>query len=164
MVYNKGQRITFEQSSPSGILLFRETSAILCAYGSRILSLPVVADIYLEKYKGIRLMFNTLTSALSGNYCNFGVFALYQDSALQNVLDVSLQVILQIPLNDVLTYIKLSKAYYAFLEVLFRNHLDMLSGLDSAIFIQLVQSNHEGLQSSGKISHTILNVFFKKGL
>ena len=52
-VFNKGQRIFFEQSSANGILLFRETSAILCAYGSRILQVPVNQDIYLEKYKGI---------------------------------------------------------------------------------------------------------------
>ena len=94
-------------------------------------------------------MLNTLSCALSGNYCNYGVFALYNDSALQNALDVSLQVCLQIPIADVLAYIKLSKAYYAFLEILFRNHLDMLSGLDSSVFIQLVNCNHEGLQSSG---------------
>ena len=49
---NKGQRIFFEQSSANGILLFRETSSILCAYGSRILQVPVQQDIYLEKYKG----------------------------------------------------------------------------------------------------------------
>ena len=49
-------------------------------------------DIYVEKYKGIRLMLNVLSCALSGNYVNFGVFSLYQDPALQNSLDVSLQV------------------------------------------------------------------------
>ena len=147
-VFNKGQRIFFEQSSANGILLFRETSAIICAYGSRILLVPVRADIYLEKYKGIRLMLNTLTCALSGNYVNFGVFNLYEDKALQNSFDVALQVCLQIPLADVLAYVKLSKAYFAFLEILFRNHLDVLSGLDSSVFIQLVRNNHEGLQSS----------------
>jgi exportin-7 len=146
-VHNKGQRIIFDQSSANGILLFRETSAILCTYGSRILQQPVMNDIYLEKYKGIRLMLNVLTCALSGNYVNFGVFTLYQDKALQNALDVALQTCLQIPVSDVLTFIKLSKAYYSFLEVLFRNHLDVLSGLDSAVFIQLVKTNHEGLQS-----------------
>ena len=99
---------------------------------------------------GIRLMLNTLTCALSGNYVNFGVFNLYEDPALQNSFDVALQVCLQIPLSDVLAYVKLSKAYFAFLEVLFRNHLDVLSGLDSPVFIQLVKTNHEGLQSSGK--------------
>lgn len=104
-------------------------------------------------------MFNTLSCALSGNYCNYGVFGLYNDNALQNALDVCLQVCLQIPIADVLTYIKLSKAYYAFLEVLFRNHLDMLSQLDSAVFIQLVQSNHEGLQSSGIYYFSVLMTF-----
>lgn len=149
-VANKGVRIFFENSSANGILLFRETSAIVCAYGSRILHVPVQQSIYLEKYKGIRLMLNTLTNALSGNYVNFGVFALYNDPALQAALDVSLQMCLQIPVADVIAYVKLSRAYFAFVEVLFRNHLDVLSGLDSPVFIQLVKSNLEGLQSSGK--------------
>ena len=105
-------------------------------------------------------MLNTLTCALSGNYVNFGVFNLYEDPALQNSFDVALQVCLQIPLSDVLAYVKLSKAYFAFLEVLFRNHLDVLSGLDSPVFIQLVKTNHEGLQSSGKISFTKEDISF----
>eukprot|EP01034_Spumella_vulgaris_P021786 gene21786-27855_t len=147
-VLNKGQRISFENSSANGILLFRETSAILCAYGSRILQVPVQQNIYLEKYKGIRLMLNTLANALSGNYVNFGVFSLYNDKALQNALDVSLQMCLQIPLSDVMAYVKLSRAYFAFIEILFRNHLDVLSGLDSAVFIQLIKTNQEGLQSA----------------
>ncbi len=107
-------------------------------------------SIYLEKYKGIRLMLNTLANALSGNYVNFGVFSLYGDKALQSALDVSLQMCLQIPLSDVMAYVKLSRAYFAFIEILFRNHLDVLSGLDSAIFIQLIKTNQEGLQSSGE--------------
>ncbi len=152
---NKGQRISFENSSANGILLFRETSAILCAYGSRILQVPVQQNIYLEKYKGIRLMLNTLANALSGNYVNFGVFNLYGDKALQNALDVSLQMCLQIPLADVMAYVKLSRAYFAFVEILFRNHLDMLSGLDSAVFLQLVKTNQEGLQSSGQIYYLL---------
>lgn len=147
-VANKGVRIHFENSSANGILLFRETSAIVCAYGSRILQVPVQQNIYLEKYKGIRLMLNTLTNALSGNYVNFGVFALYNDQALQNALDVSLQMCLQIPVSDVMAYVKLSRAYFSFLEILFRNHLDVLSGLDSPVFLQLIKTTQEGLQSS----------------
>lgn len=95
-------------------------------------------------------MLNTLTNALSGNYVNFGVFSLYNDQALQNSLDVSLQICLQIPISDVLAYVKLSRAYFAFLEILFRNHLDSLSGLDAAVFIQLLKANQEGLQSNGE--------------
>ena len=36
-VSNKANRVNFDNSSPNGILLFRETSSIVCAYGSRIL-------------------------------------------------------------------------------------------------------------------------------
>lgn len=147
-VYNKGVRVAFDQSSANGILLFRETSEVLCSYGSRVLSLPVEQDIYVEKYKGIRLLLNTLSFALSGNYVNFGVFALYGDKALQNSFDVSLQLCLNIPLEDVLAYVKLSKAYFQFLEILLKNHLDVLCGLDANIFIIVVRTIHEGLQSN----------------
>lgn len=148
-VLNRVQRIVFDQSSANGILLFKEASKILCSFGSRILSVPVRQDIYREKYKGIQLMLNTLTNALNGNYVNFGVFALYNDNALQNALDVSLQMCLQIPQNDVLTYLKLSKSFYAFFEILFRNHLSVIAGLDTIVFNQLIKLTHEGLQSSG---------------
>jgi hypothetical protein len=45
-VYNKAQRLMFDQSSPNGILLFREASKILVAYGSRILQQPFRTDVY----------------------------------------------------------------------------------------------------------------------
>lgn len=147
-VHNKNQRIVFDQSSANGILLFRETSAIVCTYGSRLLQLPVVQNIYVEKYKGIRLILEVLTASLCGNYVNFGVFSLYNDKALQNAMDVALQMCLQIPLSDIVAYVKLSKAFYAFLEILFRNHLDVLCGLDSPVFLQLVKTIYEGLQSN----------------
>jgi exportin-7 len=132
-------------------LLFRETSAVVCAYGSRLLVQPVLRDIYVEKYKGVSLILQALTCALSGGYVNFGVFALYDDKALQNAMDVSLQLCLQIPTEDVMTYMKLSRAYFGYLEVLFSHHLDVMCGLDSAVFNRLVKTVHEGLQSSGKL-------------
>lgn len=148
-VQNKTSRITFDQSSAGGILLFRDTSRILCTYGNKILQAPVVADVYAEKYKGIRLMLNVLVFALSGNYVNFGVFELYEDPALQNAMDIALQTCLSIPSTDIMAYVKLSKAYFGFLEVLFKNHLDLLVRLDSSIFSQLLMANLEGVQSSG---------------
>ncbi len=39
LVQNRSQRLTFEISSPNGILLFREASRLVCTYGSRILTL-----------------------------------------------------------------------------------------------------------------------------
>lgn len=36
----------FDQSSPNGILLFREASKVLVAYGSRVLQHPYRTDVY----------------------------------------------------------------------------------------------------------------------
>ena len=48
LVYNKGQRLTFDASSPNGILLFREASAVIVAYGRRVLDTQLAsgADVY----------------------------------------------------------------------------------------------------------------------
>lgn len=91
---------------------------------------------------------NVLNSSLGGNYVCFGVFALYNDPALDNALDVALQMALSVPLEDVLSYPKLSKAYYGFIEILFRNHKKTVFALDTAIFMQIMTAVHEGLQSS----------------
>lgn len=83
-VHNKTQRLTFDSSSPNGILLFREVSKVLMTYGNRILSTsPPSTDPYSTRYKGIWICFQMLTRSLSGNYVNFGVFELYGDPALQ---------------------------------------------------------------------------------
>ncbi|KAE8038477.1 hypothetical protein FH972_010982 [Carpinus fangiana] len=67
-VLNKAQRLTFDSSSPNGILLFREVSKLIVAYGSRILSLPNAAEIYAFKYKGIWI---SLTIISRGNMVRY---------------------------------------------------------------------------------------------
>ncbi|KAG0447142.1 hypothetical protein HPP92_028453 [Vanilla planifolia] len=94
-VYNKTQRLTFDSSSPNGILLFREVSN---------------SDIYGNKYKGIWISLTILSRALSGNYVNFGVFELYGDRALAEALDIALKMTLSIPLVDVLAFRKCATA------------------------------------------------------
>ncbi|XP_071690173.1 uncharacterized protein [Rutidosis leptorrhynchoides] len=145
-VLNKAQRLTFESSSVNGILLFREVSKLLVAYGSRILSMPNVADIYGFKYKGIWIALTVLTRALAGNYVNFGVFELYGDRALADALDIALKMTLSVPLADILAYRKLTKAYYAFLEVLFNSHIVFMLNLDLNTFMHIVGSLESGLK------------------
>lgn len=60
-VLNKSQRLTFDSSSPNGILLFREVSKLIVAYGSRILTFPNAADVYTYKYKGIWICLTILS-------------------------------------------------------------------------------------------------------
>ncbi|XP_066369486.1 uncharacterized protein [Miscanthus floridulus] len=145
-VLNKAQRLTFDSSSPNGILLFREVSKIVVAYGSRILLLPNGTDIYGSKYKGIWISLTVLSRALCGNYVNFGVFELYGDRALADALDISLKMTLSVPLSDILAFRKLSKAYFGYMEVLFNNHIKFVLNLDTNTFIHIVSSLESGLK------------------
>ena len=148
-VHNKTQRLTFDSSSASGILLFREVSKSLCAYGSRILDLPVntSSDPYNQRYKGIWISCSVLTRALGGNYVNFGVFELYGDPALRNALDICLKMVLSMSTKDILAYKKVAKSYYAFVDVLCHNHVAALARRDDATFVSIVGSLEAGVKS-----------------
>lgn len=147
LAYNKAQRVMFDQSSANGILLFRELSKVVVAFGSRIQSLQVGKNAYAEKYKGIALCLGILYRALGGNYVNFGVFKLYNDKSLENALEVALQLVLSIPHDDLMNYPKVKNAYFFFLEILFRNQIASVVALTESIFGQLVQSLNEGVNS-----------------
>ena len=150
--HNKANRVNFDQSSPNGILLFRCTSDVVCAFGRRLLATPPLTsndpEVYKKRYKGLSLSLNVLNSALGGNYVCFGVFELYNDRALENALDVALQMTLSVPMDDVNAYPKLSKAYFSFIEILFRNHQKTAFALDTNVFMQIMATVHDGLQSS----------------
>lgn len=152
--HNKANRVNFDQSSPNGILLFRATSDVVCAFGRRVLANTATpaGDIYKSRYKGISLALSVLNSALGGNYVCFGVFALYNDPALANALDVSLKLALSIPLDHVIAYPKLSKSVFGFIEIMFRNHIKTTLALDTNVFMQLMNAVHEGLQSSDALN------------
>ncbi|KAJ6428213.1 hypothetical protein OIU84_023602 [Salix udensis] len=152
-VLNKAQRLTFDSSSPNGILLFREVSKLIVAYGTRILSLPNVADIYGYKYKGIWVCLTILSRALAGNYVNFGVFELYGDRALSDALDIALKMTLSIPLADILAFRKLTRAYFAFVEVLCSSHIVFVLNLDTNTFMHIVGSLESGLKVSALSLH-----------
>jgi exportin-7 len=104
--------------------------------------------VYKKRYKGLGLALNILNSSLGGNYVCFGVFDLYNDRALESALDVALRMVLSVPTDDINAYPKLSKAYFSFIEILFRNHRKTAFALDTAVFMQIMSSVHDGLQAS----------------
>ncbi|MCD7446845.1 hypothetical protein HAX54_017907 [Datura stramonium] len=145
-VLNKSQRLSFETSSPNGILLFREVSKLIVAYGSGILSLPNHVDMYQFKYKGIWICLTILSRALAGNYVNFGVFEIYGDRALADAFDIAMRMALSIPLEDLLAYRKLSGAYFTFLEIMMKNQINLILNLDSSSFLFIAGSLDSGIK------------------
>jgi exportin-7 len=158
-VNNKSQRIIFDSSSPNGILLFRETSKILVSYGthtlanwSRLGGLDGVVknssvDAYRLLYKGSWVCMQMFARALAGNYVNFGVFALYGDSALSDAMSICFRLLVIIPIDDLLAYPKVSKAYFSLLEILCSNHPKEVVELEHSMFVRVIQSLQEGMQS-----------------
>ncbi|KAF4673698.1 Exportin 7 [Perkinsus olseni] len=152
-VYNKAQRINFDQNSPNGILLFREASKILVAYSQRMLqreqSQPVYEDIYREKYKGIGCVLELFSNALHGNYTNFGVFELYNDNSLSMSLSLALKLCMSIPIADLMSYLKCLKPFFMFLELATRNHAKLVCEVaESAEHLAgLIRALEEGLTS-----------------
>ena len=175
LVQNRSQRLTFDISSPNGILLFREASRLICTYGSRILSLNVSnremngvsgimnkfinADtskdqIYPLKLKGISICFNILKWSLSGMYVNFGVFQLYNDNALNDSLEIFIKLLLCFQQTDLIMYSKLSQAYYGLLETLTADHMAFVSMLEPQVFMYILSTVSDGLSSIDSIIST----------
>lgn len=146
LVNCRSQRLQGNVSSPNGILLFRESSKLICTYGNRILLLEVPRDQhYPMRLKGISICFLMLKHALSGNYVNFGVFKLYGDDTLDNVLNITAKMMLSIPQNDLLEYPKLSTTYYLLLDCLAQDHITFLASLEPRAFLYILESISKGL-------------------
>lgn len=67
---------------------------------------------------------------------------------------------LSVPFQEVMAFPKLAKAYFAFFEVLFRNHINSVLSLGTPVFLQVIQAQHDGLQSVGKSSLLSLGAHF----
>jgi len=149
VVYNKAQRLTFDSSSPNGILLFREVSSLIYVFGTRILThdVPAGGNIYEHKYKGIGISLLALHRALSGNYVNFGVFALYGDKALDDVLSIAIQLCLSMQLSEMMAFPKLAKTYFTLIEILMRNHTSTMVKLETLVLAHITNTLQEGLKS-----------------
>ncbi|RUP42678.1 Xpo7 protein [Jimgerdemannia flammicorona] len=148
LVHNKSQRLNFEISSPNGILLFRETSKVLTTYG-------------------ISVCFTILTRTLSGRYVNFGVFPLYGDKALDHALEIFFQMMLSIPMGDMMVRIifihapvktrtmlltirsfpKLTRAFFGLLDVFTNEHMMAMPSMNADVFLYLMRALAEGVKS-----------------
>lgn len=149
MVLNRGQRLQFEVSSPNGILLFKEASKMICLYGSLIVNATEIPKnkIYSHKLKGISLCFTLLKQALCGNYVNFGVFRLYNDPALDDVLNMIVKLVLSVQESDLMQYPKLGASYFTLLETLAQDHMTFLTSLPTHMMHRILSSISEGLSS-----------------
>ncbi|CAG8489054.1 27229_t:CDS:10 [Gigaspora margarita] len=133
-VNNRTQRLNFDISSPNG---------------HQIKNRPLMSlDKYIEKYKGISICFNILTKSFAGRYVNFGVFALYGDNALEIALKTSFEMMLSVPIEDILAYPKFSRALFDWLDTFTNEYMMALPNMDSDVFLYIMRSLAEAPCSS----------------
>ncbi|VDN06009.1 unnamed protein product [Thelazia callipaeda] len=138
---NRQQRLQFEMSSCSAVLLFQEVSKAICTYGTRMLELPKVApeNAYRERYKNIGTVFNILKLALSGSYIPFGVFRLYGDTCLQNALEIFIKLLMYIPEQEFHLYSKLVRNFHVLLESIAQDSMCFLSNVKPEVFVLMMR-------------------------
>ncbi|KAI8330307.1 armadillo-type protein [Chlamydoabsidia padenii] len=149
-VHNKNQRLNFDVSSPNGVLMFKDASQLVYIYGRYILEKTVILNDrkYQEKYKGISICFQILTRCLSGKYVNFGVLWLYQDPSIGQAFKMMSQLILSIPLDDLMTLPKVTKAYFQLLDEFSAEQIKILPVMASKSFLSILEACEQGVQVS----------------
>ncbi|KAI9285764.1 armadillo-type protein [Umbelopsis sp. AD052] len=148
-VINRSQRLTFDRSSADGILIFRETSKVLMTYAQSIVKMAIQdpSQKYTYKYKGVATCFEIMTRSNSGKYVPFDVFALYQDKALENALNAVFQMTLDTPLDDMMAFPKLTKAFFGFMDVFTDKQMMQLPTMEADVFLYMMRAVGSGVKS-----------------
>lgn len=147
IAFNRASRVIFGPSSANGILLFREASSAIVTYGRHMAAVQPAHDPYATKYKGVAIALDLLTKSLEGGYVNFGVFSLYADPALDHAMEMVFQLVLGIPVPQIMQYSKLAMSYMKFLHTAFRSHTETILSLATPAFMAIIAALREGLDS-----------------
>ncbi|CAO3702616.1 unnamed protein product [Rhizopus stolonifer] len=150
LVYNKSQRLNLDVSSPNGVLLFRDASQIISSYGQQATTQLITDENkkYSAKYKGMTACFNILARCLGGKYINFGVFWLYQDKAISDAFNMMFQMMLNIPLNDMMNFPKLTRAFFLLVDEFSNEQMMMDPNIPAEAFLYLLEACEIGVESN----------------
>ncbi|CAF1465907.1 unnamed protein product [Adineta steineri] len=151
---NRQERLVFDSTKASAYLLFRETSNLLYIFQTKTLvhvnnTIPESDGnlYYKSKLKPITTCLKIIQTCLVGNYVNFGVFHLYSDPCFDNCLQVFISILTSIKKSDLLSYPKLTSAYFSLIETLSIVKIDFLANLSLPLFGYVLETITEGFLS-----------------
>ncbi|KAK0410878.1 hypothetical protein QR680_005375 [Steinernema hermaphroditum] len=149
LAQNKQQRLSFEMNSCMPVLLFREISKIIVAYGNRLVGFGDVpkADFYKLRLKNVGIIFSIMKMALNGCYIPSGIFDLYGDTCLKESLAVFLKLFMKFRDADFKAYSKISHNFYSLIDALVHDNMPYVSNLDEDVFLALLEAIHQGMVS-----------------
>ncbi|KAJ3447451.1 exportin [Anaeramoeba flamelloides] len=161
LTFNRSSRICFPNSSPNGVFLFKIIANCLILLGSHYLNIGsnnnkrdnsrINLDSFLKDNQDInfqinddnihilRLMQETLYNSLSADYINLGIFELYDDDTLKNVIDIIIHLSSAISFEKMMSYPKLYLSFYNLLQVIYQYLLEFIVQKNNEIFTQLLE-------------------------
>ncbi|ELP89009.1 exportin-7-B, putative, partial [Entamoeba invadens IP1] len=107
-------RISFSNSSPNSVLLFR---GVVNAMSNIITLLPVLPKPYADK--AIEKVYGIYNNLLTGSYVPYGVLIFYNDPALNNMVETSVKLVCMRNNDEILTDPKLRSIIFVMLNGLF---------------------------------------------
>jgi len=84
---NTRRRIVFPETSADGLKLFRTTAEMLIQYAHFIMSSRHSNELD-DRYKSIKFFLRCFERCLTGGYANFGIFEIYKDPIVENLLNI----------------------------------------------------------------------------
>ncbi|VDD76701.1 unnamed protein product [Mesocestoides corti] len=150
VVHNRNDRLKFEGTLPIGYLLLAEMTKILLGFGSQLTSFfgqVEKENLYSHKVKPLTRYLNALRITLSGKFANLAIFGLVGDDSFEKTVKMSTEMLMCVTEEELRSFTKLSKAYFALLECLTQNHMVLLSSLEPSIIRQFYSAIVIGVDS-----------------
>jgi len=124
--YQRQCRIAFDPcNNYNGIKLFKSTATILMLYGNSLSRINFASKLD-EKYKSLSLYSKGFQYALSGGYTSFGVFQLYNDPILNQLLSQWLTFILDLDMTELEMYPTVATQFFSAIELISWQHYDFV--------------------------------------
>lgn len=118
---------------------------------------------YRRRYKVVGSIYTTIKNTLVGGYVPFGlllsllfislfigVFRLYGDTCLNDLLITFTKICSTIEVQEIQNYLKLSQAYYGLLEMIARTNMPFLSRVPPETFVHVMKSLAYGIFNISK--------------
>lgn len=131
----------------AGLRLFRLIAQLLIKYAAWIPPqvLPTEVDSLFKAYK---FFFTAISRALIGRYTNFGIFELYNDPILTDLLKTGSLLLFNLNLDQLERYQTVHELVYSALETMVANHAPFFISLEPDMFNQFLLILLRGLQTS----------------
>lgn len=144
LVHNHHSRIVFPITSANGTILFRTTSLLLIEY-AKWLGSGVMTEMD-DYFKSAKYFLDVANSLMGGGYANFGVFEVYNDPLLDNLLKCICTLLFNLDIPRCSMYPKVLELVYDLFSKMLRSFPDFFICLDHNWFAQVWTILLRGLQ------------------